>query len=84
MKRNSSIVIICMKWTFIYDFWIRVTAHPERNPNILKQIDIIKHNPLLVSLSKALDDYEDFTESPPELPPNSYSWRTIRLLSLTI
>ena len=42
--------------------------HPEGNPIISKQIDIIKHNPLLVPLSEALDDYEDFPE--PHL--NSY------------
>ena len=45
-----------------------MTAHPEGNPNIWKQKDINKHNPLLVSLSEALDDYEDF----PELHLNSY------------
>ena len=59
------VVITCLKWTFNYDFWIRVTAHPEGNPKILKQIDI---NPLLVSLSEALDDYKNF----PELHLNSY------------
>ena len=45
-----------------------MTAHPEGNPNISKQTDIIEHNPLLVSLSETLDDYEDFPE--PHL--NSY------------
>ena len=63
-----TVLITCLKWTFNYDCWIRVTAHPEGNPNISKQIDIIKHNPLLVSLSEALDDYENFPE--PHL--NSY------------
>ena len=57
-----------MKWTFKYDFWIRVTAHPETIPSISKQIDMSKHNPLLVSLSEALDDCENFPE--PHL--NSY------------
>ena len=56
------VVITCLKWTFNYDFWIRVTAHPEGNPTISKQINIIKHNPLLVSLSEVLDNYEDFPE----------------------
>ena len=37
-------------------------AYPEGNPNISKQIDINKHNPLLESLSEALDEYEDFPE----------------------
>ena len=57
------VVIACLKWTFIYDFWIRVTADPEGNPNFSKQICINKHNPLLVSLSEALNDYEDFPEA---------------------
>ena len=47
---------------------MRVTAPPERNPNISKGIDINKQNLLLVSLSEALDDYEDF----PEPHKNSY------------
>ena len=49
-------IITCLKWTFNYNFWIRVTAHPEGYSNNSKQTDINKHNPLLVSLSEALDD----------------------------
>ena len=45
-----------------------MSAHPEGSPNISKQIDINKHNPLLVSLSEALDDYEN----DPEPHLNSY------------
>ena len=45
-----------------------MTAHPEGNPIISKQIDINKHNPLLESLSEALDEHEDVPE--PHL--NSY------------
>ena len=63
-----TVVFTCLKWTFNYDFWIRVTAHPEGNPNTSKQININKHNSLLLSLSEALDEYEDFPE--PHL--NSY------------
>ena len=55
-------VITCLKWTFNYDFWIRVTAHPEGNPTISKQININRRNPLLVSLSEVLENYEDFPE----------------------
>ena len=62
------VVITCLKLTFNYDFWIRVTARPEVKPHISKQIDSNKHNPLLESLSEALDDYENF----PELHLNSY------------
>ena len=45
-----------------------MTAHPEGNPNISKQTDINKDNPLVESLSEALDKYEEFPE--PHL--NSY------------
>ena len=61
-KETLIVVITCLKWSFNYDSWIRVTAHPEGNPNISKQLDINKHNPLLESLSEALDEYEDFPE----------------------
>ena len=67
-NETLTVVITFLKWTFEYDFWIRVTAHPEENPHISKQIGINKHNPLLESLSEALDEYEDFHE--PHL--NSY------------
>ena len=30
-----TVVITCIKWTFNYDFWIRVTAHPECQNGIL-------------------------------------------------
>ena len=47
-----TVVITCLKWTFNYDFLTaRVTAHPERNPSISKQIGINKHSPFLISLS---------------------------------
>ena len=62
------VTITCLKWTFNYDFWIRVVAHPEGNPNISKQTGINEYNPLLESLSVAPDDYEGFPE--PHL--NSY------------
>ena len=61
-KETLAVVITCLNWTFNYAFWIRVTAHPERNPNISKQIEINKLIYLLESLSKALNDYEDSPE----------------------
>ena len=67
-NETLTVVITCLKWTLNFDFWIRVTAHPEGNQKISKQIDINKHNPAIVSLSEALDDYENFPE--PHL--NSY------------
>ena len=56
-------IITSLEWTFNYDFWIRVTAHPEENPNFSKQININKHHPLLKSLSEALNDYVKFPET---------------------
>ena len=54
-------IITSLEWTFNYDFWIRVAAHPE-NPNNSKQINNNKHHPLLESLSEALNDYVKFPE----------------------
>ena len=56
-------IITSLEWTFIYDLWIRVTAHSEGNPNILKQINIDKYHPLLEFLSEALNDYEELPEA---------------------
>ena len=67
-NRNFNSCHYLQKLTFNYDFWIRVFAHPEWNPNIWKQIYINKNNPLLESLSEVLDEYEDF----PEPHINSY------------
>ena len=61
-NESLRVVITCIKWTFNYEFWIRVTAHPEGNPSISNQTDINKNNPLLESLSEVLDEYEDFPE----------------------
>ena len=56
------IIITSLEWTFDYDFWIRITAHLEENPNNLQQINIDKHHPLLESLSEALYDYVELPE----------------------
>ena len=50
-------IITSLEWTCNYDFWMKLTAHPQENPNFLKQINIDKHYPLLESLSVALNDY---------------------------
>ena len=55
-------IITSLEWTFNYDFWMRVTAHPEESPNISKQINVDKHHPLLESLSEALNDYVKLPE----------------------
>ena len=57
-----TVIITCLKWTFNYDFWVRVTVHPEGNSDISKQIDLDNHHPLLKSLSDALNLYEAFSE----------------------
>ena len=62
-----TVIITCLKWTFKYDFWIRVPEHPEGNSDLSKQIDLDDHHPLLKSLSDAPNLYEDF----PELHLNS-------------
>ena len=67
-NENLTVVITCLKWTFNYIFWIKVTAHPEGNPSISEQRDINKHNLLLLSLSQTLDENEDF----PKLHLNFY------------
>ena len=61
-KRTSNGCHSCLKWTFNYYFWIRVTAHPEEKPNISKQLDITEQHPLFASLAEALNNYEDFPE----------------------
>ena len=50
-------IITSSDWTFNYDFWIRLTAHPEESPSISKQINVDKHHLLLESLSEALNDF---------------------------
>ena len=49
-------IITSLEWTFNYNFWIRVTAHPVENPDDSKQLNIDKHHLLLESesLSEAI------------------------------
>ena len=54
---NLSVIITCLKWTFNYDFWIRVTVYPEEHPQISQQVDIWEHSALLGSLAEALPKY---------------------------
>ena len=49
-----TVIITCLKWTFNYDFWVRVTAYPLGAPNATKQIDLDDDHPLLRSLTDAL------------------------------
>ena len=55
-------IITCLKWTFNYDFRIRVTVYPEEHPHISQQVDIWGHSLLLGSLAEALSKYYNFPE----------------------
>ena len=55
-------IITSLEWTFNYNFWIGENVHSEEDPNISKQINNIRHHPLLESLSEALNDFVKFLE----------------------
>ena len=59
---NLTVIITCLKWTFNYDFRVRVLARPQGAPNISKQIDLDDHHPLLRSLTDAPNLCEAFAE----------------------
>ena len=59
---NLSVIVTCLKWTFNYDFWIRVTVYPEENPQISKQAETWEYSLLLESLSESLFKYYNFPE----------------------
>ena len=46
---NQTVIITCLKWTFKFEFCVRVTAYQLGAPNIYKQIDLDDHHPLLQS-----------------------------------
>ena len=74
---SLTVIITCLKWTFNYEFCVRVTAHPLGAANVLKQIDLYDHHPLLRSLTAALKLYEIFPE--PHL--NTYQREKLEELS---
>ena len=47
---SLTVIMTSLKWTFIYDFCVRVTAHPQAAPNVSKQIDLDDHHRLLTHL----------------------------------
>ena len=59
---NLSVIIACLKWTFNYDFWIRVTLYPEGKLHVSEQVDVWEYSPLLESLSVALSKSYDSPE----------------------
>ena len=60
---NLTVIITCLKWTFNFEFCVRVSAYQLGAPNISKQIDLDDHHPLLRSLTDALHLYEAFPET---------------------
>ena len=59
---NLTVILTGSKWTFNFEFCIRVTAYPLGAPNISKQKDLDDHHSLLRSLTDALHLYEAFPE----------------------
>ena len=61
---NESIAvnITYLKWTFNYDFWIRVEIHPQGNPKASQLLEIDEFHPLFKSLETALLNYYEFPE----------------------
>ena len=59
---NQTVIITCLKWTFNFEFCVRVTAYQLGAPNISKKIDLDDHHLMLRSLTDALHLYEAFPE----------------------
>ena len=59
---NLTVNITCLKWTFNFEFCVRVTAYQLGATNISKQIDLDDHHPLFRSLTDAVHLYAAFPE----------------------
>ena len=59
-NESISVNIIYLKWTFIYDFWIRVEIHPQGISKASQLLDIDELHPLFKSLATALLKYYEF------------------------
>ena len=59
---NLTVIITCLKWTFNFEFCVRVTAYQLGAPNIPKQMALDDHHPLLRFLTDALHLCEAFPE----------------------
>ena len=57
-----TVIITCLNWTFNYNFWIRVTAHAQGDPNTSEQIVISEYNFLLKLPSEAPYNYDISSE----------------------
>ena len=63
-NESVAVNITYLKWTFKYEFWIRVEIHPQGNPKAFQLLDIDELHPLFKSLAKALLNYYVFPEPP--------------------
>ena len=61
-QESITVNITYLKWTFNYDFWIRVEIHPQGNSKALQLLDIDELHPLFKSLATALLNYYEFPE----------------------
>ena len=59
---NLIVFITCLKWTFNFEFSVRVTTYQLRAPSIPKQRDLDDHHHPLRSLTGARILYETFPE----------------------
>ena len=61
---NESITVnfTYLKWTFNYDFWIRVEIHPPGNSKASQLLDIDEFHPLFKCLATALLNYYELPE----------------------
>ena len=59
---NPTVTVTCLRWTFNFEFCVRVIAYPLKTPNNSKQIDVDDHHSLFRSLTDALILYEAFPE----------------------
>ena len=57
-----TVLVTCLKWTYNYEFWIQITAHPQRDPNIPKQKISTSITPMLKFLSDAFYKNKQFPE----------------------
>ena len=53
-NESITVKITYLKWTFNYDFWIRVEIHPQGNPKAFQLLDKDDLLPLFKSLATAL------------------------------
>ena len=81
-NENITVNIIYLKWTFNYDFWIRVEIHPQGNPKASQLLVIDKLHPLFKSLAIALLNYYEFPEPHLKFQFHVHCYRVLELRDL--